>query len=133
MGLKMLCTLSCHVQFSIPSQVMLYIQDSRIASSQVFHDLSLPIWPSAIISIHFFTHLSLSILSTCPNHLNLPLCMQFLYLPTPDDLSTCQNTLPISATYIHHAIMSFLSNFANSSSFTAQVSLFNSIFSFLIK
>ena len=54
--------------------------------------LPLPLIPSTTISLHFFIQLSLSILSTCPNHLRLPLCFQFLIL-TWGHLSTHYKTL----------------------------------------
>ena len=36
-----------------------------------------PPCPSTTIFLHFFMQLSLFILTICPNHLSLPLCMQF--------------------------------------------------------
>ena len=42
-----------------------------------------PLRPSTTISIHFFKQLPWPILSTCPNHLSLPLCMQILMLAKP--------------------------------------------------
>ena len=50
---------------------------------QVFRDLPFLCCPSTTISLHFFTTLSSLHLSTWPNHLNLPLLMQFLILSRP--------------------------------------------------
>ena len=62
----------------------------KIASSQVF---SGPLYPSTTISQHFFTQLSLSIFSTCPNHLSTPLFVcRLLCLPTSGDISNCQKS-----------------------------------------
>ena len=75
-------------------------------------------------SPYFFTQLFFPILSTCPNHLSLSLCMQFLTntnhgqsLNSPDDFLFFSVTLHTS----HTITMSFLSTFAESSSFTADI------------
>ena len=67
--------------------------------------------------------LSLTILSTCPNHLSILLCMQFLCLPTLSASSTRQkNFYPSESPHppYHHHVIS-LSSFAKAkpSSFTS--------------
>ena len=67
------------------------------------------------ISLHFFTQQSLSILSTCPNHLCLPplyapfvypfvypICMQFLMFANPDAISQFFKSLRY---HIHRTII----------------------------
>ena len=91
--------------YSITSQGTLYIQHSRsprTTSSQVFRGLPVP-YPSATISLHFFTQQSLSIVLTCPNHLSL--CMQCLML-TPGDPSTRQKTFHPSLSHYTSTIPS---------------------------
>ena len=97
---------------SVQGHVILYIQHSRISWCNFIPCLSWstsPPCPSNAISIHFFTQLSLSILSTCPNHLSLPHFYAVSML----------TTLHIYGTII----VSFLASFDTTSSFTGQVSL----------
>ena len=63
--------------------------------------------PSTTISLHFFTQLSFSIISTCPNQLCLPLCMQFLMLTNPRrSLNSSEDFQPFSVTlHVHQTII----------------------------
>ena len=61
----------------------------------------LPLCPSTI-SLRFFTQLSLSTLSTCPNHLMLPLCMKFPMLTNPQVISQLVRRLSNLQCHITH-------------------------------
>ena len=92
-----------------------------ITTSQIFCGLPLLLWSPSPTIISLFFYLSLSILSICPNHLHLPLCMQFLMLTNlRQSLSSSVDFLSFSRTLHIHCtiIMSFLSSFAKFSSFT---------------
>ena len=66
-----------------------------ITASKVFRGLPLTRCLSTIISFHFFTQLSLSILSICPNH---HVCSSLCF-PTPGNPSTQKTFYPSMSHY----------------------------------
>ena len=88
------------------------------------------VYPSFVATLettqYLFTMLSTLHLSTWPNHLNLPLLMQFLKPSKPNHpLSSEEGFLSYKVTLSNHFIIliSLCSNFNKWASFTAQVSL----------
>ena len=86
--------------YSCLNLVMLYIPHSKIAME--LHPKSFIIYPTTYdlvlqSSLHFFIQLSLSILSTCPNH---PLVFRFFCLSIPDNnISMHQQTFDPSMSH----------------------------------
>ena len=92
----------------------------------VFLGAPLSTTPITFILVHFFTQLFSSFRSTCPNHLNLPLCILFSTHSMPKRFkSSSLRFLSFKDTphILLTIILSALLNLARSSAFIAQVSL----------
>ena len=92
------CKRSCAISSFIPIAFMSLLTQLL----HVFLGAPLSTTPITFILVHFFTQLFSSFRSTCPNHLNLPLCrINILY--TINNKLCCKNTLFV---YVVHCCFS---------------------------
>ena len=113
---------SCAISSFIPIAFMSLLTQLL----HVFLGAPLSTTPITFILVHFFTQLFSSFRSTCPNHLNLPLCILFSTHSMPKRFkSSSLRFLSFKDTphILLTIILSALLNLARSSAFIAQVSL----------
>ena len=109
-----------------PDSNLKCLKSFLISCVHVLHGLPLPLAPSTSITLHLLTGFSFSILSTCPNHLNLDWRIISHILDIPNlFLNSSEDFLSWRVTRHIHLIIciSVLAILAISSSFSGQVSL----------